>query len=119
MIHNFKGHNRYHLIEDFNHCGEVDEPPYFKEDAEIDEYRFLDFLNNYCNERFTEDDFYTTFGCAYVSSGGFALLTLDTNEYVFIDDEYYMSYLAEDINDVIYVVCVSLEDGRERYFRIC
>lgn len=119
MIHNFKGHNRYHLIENFNHCGEVSEPPYFKEDVEIDEYRFLDFLNNYCNERFTEDELYNTFGCVYVSSGGFALLTLDTNEYVFIDDEYYMSYLAEDINDVLYVVCVSHEDERERYFRIC
>ena len=119
MIGNFKGHNRYYLLEKFNHFGEVDIAPYFKEEVELDEYRFLDFLNNYCNERFTEDELYDTFGCVYVSSGGFALLTLDTNEYVFIDDEYYMSYLAEDINDVLYLVCVSRVDGGERYFRIC
>ena len=117
MLNNFKGHSRYHLIDKFNHFGEVNKP-YFKEDADIDEYIFKNFLKNYCNERLSEEAFYDIFGCAYVSSGGFALVTLDTNEYVFIDDEYYMSYLAVE-DDNMYVVCISHETENERYFKIC
>ena len=118
MKNNFKGHSRYHLLDKFNHFGEIDKMPYFKEDADIDEYIFKDFLKNYCNERLSKEDFYDIFGCAYVSSGGFALVTLDTNEYVFIDDEYYMSYLALD-DDNMYVVCMSDKNELERYFKIC
>ena len=46
MKNNFKGHSRYHLLDKFNQFGEIDKMPYLKEDADIDEHIFKDFLKN-------------------------------------------------------------------------
>ena len=117
LIKNYKNHNRYLLLDNFNHFGEVTPRRLLEEEAERDEEIFRQFLKNECGVNLSKDKFYDIFGCAYVSSGGYSLITLDTNAFVFIDEDTYMSYLAFDEENTYVVVC-DIENEEEKFFII-
>lgn len=114
LIRNYKNYDRYMLLDEFNHFGEVT-PKRLLEETERGEEVFRQFLKSECGVNLSEYDFYDIFGCAYVSSGGYALITLDTNNYVFIDENSYMSYLVFDEENT-YVVTCDIETEEERFF---
>jgi len=114
---NFKGNNRYYLLNNFNEYEELGGVDFLEEEYDRNEGILFNLLRNSMGIGITEDKFYDIFGCAYVSSGGYALITLDTNAFVFIDDEYYMSHLAFS-EDETFIICESELGNPERYFII-
>lgn len=121
MISNFKGNDRYYLEDNFGDVEEVNRSSIKLVEFEDTDYvgeRFYNFLVESCSEDLTYEEFIDMFGLAYISCKGYGILTLDTNAWLFIDEEYYMSYLVMDEVMGVYVVCSSIEDEDKRYFRI-
>jgi len=120
MIRNHLGNSKYFLIEDCN-LNIVKENMSNQLKMELDENnvikavsKFMESTGNYMNPRNLED----VFGFAYITMDNCAILTLDTNEYIFVDNEHYMSMAAEGKNKSVYVYCENHDDGTGYWIKI-
>jgi len=120
MRENYMGNEKYFLIEKFDLEKISAEKVPFRYQIE-EEYiirKLLKFLNNKCEEDFNERKLRKLFKLnPYLTEEDYEIYELDGENYLFVDREYYMSYIAQGEDRLIYLTCESMINSERVTFR--
>lgn len=122
MKSNHLGNNRYYLIE--NACrnlGHVSRPEGMGLILDIDEEVIISKISKFMantGNSVIRNKLIDIFGFAYITEDGYSILTLDNNNYIFIDNEYYMSSVSMNEDGEVFAYCLNHEDESRMWVEI-
>lgn len=120
MLNNYLGNKSYFLINNFNLKEKDIDETLFKFQIE-EEYvikKFIKFLDKECGEKFNEKEFRRFFNPhPFQTEQDYEIYAIDEENILFIDGEYYFSYIAQGEDRLIYLTCESVLGSSDISFR--